>query len=90
VSAFVDTSVLIDYLRGHQGAATVLETHRATGPFHASEIARVEVLAGMRSNEEGATRSLPTALVWHLVDTEVAERAGMLGRQWLPKPSHHR
>ncbi|MPZ13573.1 MAG: PIN domain-containing protein [Chloroflexi bacterium] len=87
MSAFVDTSVLIDYLRGHQGAATVLETHRAAGPLHASEITRLEVLAGMRTSGEDATRSLLSALVWHPVDTEVAERAGMLGRQWLP--SHH-
>lgn len=87
MSAFVDTSVLIDYLRGHQGAATVLETHRAPGPLHASEITRLEVLAGMRTSEEDATRSLLSALVWHPVDTEVAERAGMLGRQWLP--SYH-
>lgn len=87
MSAFVDTSVLIDYLRGHQGAATVLETHRAAGQLHASEITRLEVLAGMRTSEEEATRSLLSALVWHPVDTEVAERAGMLGRRWLP--SHH-
>jgi predicted nucleic acid-binding protein len=87
LSAFVDTSVLIDYLRGHQEAATVLETHRAAGRLHASEITRLEVLAGMRPNEETATRSLLSAFVWHVVDTEVAERAGMMGRQWLP--SHH-
>jgi predicted nucleic acid-binding protein len=29
-----------------------------------------------------------SALIWHPVDTQVAEQAGALGRQWLP--SHHR
>ncbi len=84
MSAFVDTSVLVDYLRGHRGAATVLEKHRAAGPLHASEITRLEVLAGMRTGEEHATRSLLSALAWHPLDADVAERAGALGRQWLP------
>jgi predicted nucleic acid-binding protein len=87
VSAFVDTSVLIDYLRGHAAAASVLEHQRRAGPLHASEITRLEVLAGMRPGEESSTRSLLSALVWYPVDTEVAERAGALGREWLP--SHH-
>lgn len=87
MSAFVDTSVLIDYLRGHHGAARALESHRAEGPLHASEMTRLEILAGMRMREEDATRSLLSTLVWHPVDTAVAERAGRLGREWLP--SHH-
>jgi predicted nucleic acid-binding protein len=87
VSALVDTSVLIDYLRGHPGAAEVLEGERARAPLHASEITRLEVLAGMRPAEEEGTRSLLSTLVWHPVDAGVAEEAGALGRQWLP--SHH-
>jgi predicted nucleic acid-binding protein len=38
----------------------------------------------MRPDEEQATRSLLSALVWHAVDAAVAERAAALGRQWLP------
>lgn len=87
VTALIDTSVLIDYLRGHQQAAAVLERERAAGPLQASEITRLEVLAGMRSEEEEATRSLLSALAWHPVDADVAEDAGALGRRWLP--SHH-
>jgi len=83
----IDTSVLIDYLRGHQGAAELLEQERAAGPLHASEITRLEILAGMRPAEEHGTRLLLSTLVWHPVDAEVAEEAGALGRQWLP--SHH-
>jgi hypothetical protein len=87
VTALVDTSVLIDYLRGRQDAAELLENERAAAPLHASEITRLEVLAGMQPAEEEETRLLLSTLVWHPVGTEVAEEAGSLGREWLP--SHH-
>ena len=87
MSALVDTSILIDYLRGHAGAGDLLERERGAGVLHASEITRIEVLAGMRPTEEDATRVLLSTLVWHPVDAEIAEEAGALGRQWLP--SHH-
>jgi len=87
VSALVDTSILIDYLRGNAGAGDLLERERAADVLHASEITRIEVLAGMRPTEEDDTRALLSTLVWHPVDVEIAEEAGALGRQWLP--SHH-
>jgi predicted nucleic acid-binding protein len=87
MSAVVDTSVLIDYLRGHEGAADLLEKQRTLGSLHASEITRLEVLAGMRPEEAEPTRSLLSALVWHPVDAAVAEDAGALGRRWLPSYS---
>jgi predicted nucleic acid-binding protein len=87
MTVLVDTSVLIDYLRGNDAAGELLERERVAAPLHASEITRLEVLAGMRPAEQEATRSLLSSLVWHPVDEQVAERAGALGRQWLP--SHH-
>jgi predicted nucleic acid-binding protein len=87
VTALVDTSVLVDYLRGHPAAAVVLERERSEAPLLASEITRLEVLAGMRPAEEDATRSLLSTLRWVPVDQDVAEEAGALGRRWLP--SHH-
>ena len=87
MSTLVDTSILIDYLRGHAGAGDLLERERAADVLHASEITRIEILAGMRPAEEDGTRSLLSTLVWHPVDNEIAEQAGALGRQWLP--SHH-
>lgn len=84
MTALIDTSVLVDYLRGHQRAADLLERERAAAPLHASEMTRLEILAGMRPNEEEGTRSLLLTLVWHPVDSEVAEEAGALGRRWLP------
>jgi predicted nucleic acid-binding protein len=83
VTVLVDTSVLIDYLRDHPGAVDVLERERLTAPLHASEITRLEILSGMRASEEDGTRALLSTLVWHPVDTEIAERAGALGREWL-------
>ena len=87
MSALVDTSVLIDYLRGHAGAGALLERERTADVLHASEITRIEVLAGMRPAEEDDTLALLSTLVWHPVDSEIAEEAGALGRRWLP--SHH-
>ncbi len=87
MTPLVDTSVLVDFLRGHDGAARVLEQERSNAPLHASEMTRPEVLAGMRAGEEDGTRALLSAFVWHPLDDEVAEAAGALGRRWLA--SHH-
>ncbi len=85
--ALVDTSILIDFLRGHAAAAALLEAERGAEVIHASEMTRLEVRAGMRASEEDRTRSLLSTLVWHPVDADVATQAGALGRRWLP--SHH-
>ncbi|MGC1208179.1 MAG: type II toxin-antitoxin system VapC family toxin [Ornithinimicrobium sp.] len=87
MSFVVDTSVLIDYLRGHLGAADALESARRGDRLIASEMTRVEVLAGMRGGEERLTRALLSALEWRILDEETSEVAGELGRRWLP--SHH-
>ncbi|MEJ7745127.1 MAG: type II toxin-antitoxin system VapC family toxin [Nocardioidaceae bacterium] len=87
MTVLVDTSVLIDYLRGHPKAGRLLERERKLALLHASEITRLEILAGMRAVEEETTRALLSTLVWHPVDEVVSEEAGSLGRQWLP--SHH-
>lgn len=87
MTAVVDTSVLIDYLRGHSEAGRLLEREQAASPLHASEITRLEILAGMRRSEERETTALLSVLVWHPVDRVVSEEAGSLGRRWLA--SHH-
>lgn len=84
MSVVVDTSVLIDYLRGKEEARGLLEHERLEGPLHASEMTRLETLAGMRKSEERSTRLLLSTFVWHPVDGAIAEEAGALGRQWLP------
>lgn len=84
MTVLVDTSVLIDVLRGMPAAAAVLREAREAGPLNASEVTRLEVLAGMRAGEEGATRALFSAFTWHPLDERLAEIAGELGRRWLP------
>jgi predicted nucleic acid-binding protein len=84
MSVLVDTSVLIDVLRGGPAAGEAMRRARMAGPLHASEVTRLEVLAGMRPREEEATRGLLAVLTWHSVDERVAEVAGELGRRWLP------
>ena len=73
----VDTSVLIDVLRGRAAALTWWA--QVEEP-HASTVTRVELLRGMRSEERGATRALLEQVAWHPVDDAVSERAGELGR----------
>lgn len=87
MTVLVDTSILIDYLRGCDDAAVLLEAERRLAEVHGSEISRLEVLSGMRPDEERSTRLLLSVLRWHPVNAEVAERAGELGCSWLP--SHH-
>lgn len=84
MTVVVDTSILIDVLRGEAAAAAVLRAAREAGPLQASEVTRLEVLAGMRPHEEDDTRGLLSAFIWHPLDEVLAEIAGELGRRWLP------
>ena len=80
----VDTSVLIDHLRGDEAARHALRDAAAAGErLAASVLTRVEVLAGMRAHEEAATRRLLDSLDWIEVDTDLAERAGVLANRYL-------
>jgi len=81
----LDTSVLIDHLRGRPKAATEL-VPRAIGhgdELWSSQLVRAEVLAGMRGGEEAATRDLLALITWVDVDESLSEAAGALGRQFL-------
>ena len=82
----LDTSVLIDHLRGRPRAATALIPGAiARGDeLWSSQLVRAEVLAGMREDEEIATRNLLRLISWVDVDEALAEAAGSLGRQFLP------
>lgn len=75
----VDTSVLIDVLRGSRRAATWLAGLDELPAC--SEISRTEVLRGVRSAERSATERLLQALRWIPVDEAVSRRAGELGRE---------
>lgn len=84
MTILVDTSVLIDHLRGHEAARQALAGAVEQGERLAcSVVTKVEVLAGMRPDEEPATRRLLEALDWLGVDDAIAELAGLLANRYL-------
>ncbi len=80
MTCVLDTSVLIDVLRGDDAAVAFLAELEPVPAC--SEITRIEVLRGLRPNEIPAAQSLLDALDWVAVEEGVATRAGELGRTW--------
>lgn len=76
----LDTTVLIDLLRGHGPARDWLQALEEVPAC--SELTRVEVLRGLRTRERQGAERLMGLLRWIPVDEEVARRAGALGRIW--------
>lgn len=84
MTVIVDTSVLIDHLRGDERARSTLQRARkAERQLSASVLTKVEILAGMRPSEHEATRFLLDSIEWLEVDDELAERAGALAAQYV-------
>lgn len=80
----VDTSVLIDHLRGDERAHRSLREAADEGErLVASVVTKVEILAGMRAEEEPSTRRLMRVLDWVPVDDVIAEQAGQLANRHL-------
>lgn len=80
MSAVLDTTVLIDVLRGAEDARRYLlgleERPRC------SEVSRIEVWRGLRSGERAGAERLFASLIWQPLDESVSRRAGELGRRW--------
>ncbi len=76
----LDTTVLIDLLRGHEPARSYLMS--LDEPPACSEVSRVELMRGIRSRERTAAEQLMRALRWISLDEEIARRAGLIGRAW--------
>jgi predicted nucleic acid-binding protein len=81
----LDTSVLVDHLRGRPASATELipKAIARGDELWSCEVVRAELLAGMRATEETQTRDLLRLISWVEVDETLAEAAGALGRQYL-------
>ncbi|TAK24621.1 MAG: type II toxin-antitoxin system VapC family toxin [Chloroflexota bacterium] len=84
MTVVIDTSVLIDHLRGDSRARSLLasgfaEQARLVG----SVLTRMEILAGLRNGEEIATTDLLGLIEWVAADQGIADRAGELGRVFL-------
>lgn len=86
MTSLLDTTVLIDLLRGNERARRFMLSHDAVP--HASEVSRIEVWRGVRTSERAATEALFSSLAWHPLDEVVARRAGELGRDWRDSHSH--
>jgi predicted nucleic acid-binding protein len=76
----LDTSVLIDVLRGSDAATQWLVSLEEVPSC--SELTRAEVLRGVRSAERSRTERLLSSLRWVPVDEPVSRWAGELGRQY--------
>jgi len=82
VTIVLDTTVLIDHLRGNDEARAAFRVV-AHERLVASVLTRVELLAGMRGSEEPAVLELFDNIEWIAVDEDLAERAGMLANRYL-------
>ena len=79
----LDTSVLVDALRGVRGRAEHLERLVQDGHLLAcSAITVAEIFAGMRPKEREATVTLLDSLEHYDITRPIAERAGLLRREW--------
>lgn len=76
----LDSTVLIDALRGHTGALAYFRSLRE--PPHASEVTRAEVLRGLRSAERVPAERMFRLIEWRHVDESIAHIAGDLGRRF--------
>lgn len=84
MTVVVDTSVLIDHLRGDRRARDLLAGAARSGTRLAgSVLTRVEVLAGMRPEERAPTLRLLDTIDWVAVDQDLADQAGALARRYL-------
>lgn len=79
----LDTSILIDHLRGNRAAVALIDEHLADGDqMGASLLTKVELIAGMRSHERRSVRTLVDRLGWVDVTDPIAEGAGALARRY--------
>lgn len=78
MSRVLDTTVLIDIMRGH-GAAVQFVLALEDVPV-CSEVTRVEIIRGLRSEERRSAERLFRQLRWVPVDEVIARSAGELGR----------
>jgi predicted nucleic acid-binding protein len=80
VTVVLDTSVLIDVLRGDEAALGYVR-NLSEVPV-CSEVTRIEVARGLRRSERRSAEQLFAALTWVPVDEPIARRTGELGRRW--------
>jgi predicted nucleic acid-binding protein len=79
----LDTTVAIDHLRGDQAAVGLLRRFvEADEDLAASELVRLELLAGVLDHERDALERFFSAVVWVPVDEPITRAAGALARKY--------
>ena len=83
MTVLLDTSVLIDHLRGDPRAVELLDDLVvADEAVWAATPTRTELLAGIRVRERDALGRLFAALAWADITTVIADDAGELARRY--------
>ena len=81
-----DSDILVEHLRGNPSATDLIRVHGRDGAI--SVLTRFELLAGMRSAERRAVRSLLDALPNLAVSESIATKAGDFARQYRRSHAH--
>ncbi len=82
----LDTTVIIDCLRGEKEALSFLEGIASEGSLAGCCLINIiEVYAGMKDKEKPATRKLLDSLEYYQVTRELAESAGEYKREYAKK-----
>jgi predicted nucleic acid-binding protein len=83
LTVLVDTSVLIDHLRGDERAVELLERlFTDESRIWAATPTRTEILAGVTEAERTPTEGLLALLAWVDIDVAIADEAGELARRY--------
>ena len=78
----IETDVAIDYLRGKDYARQFVDALWEQGKAHLSILSVYELLAGMRRDEEEATRSFIEACYVEDLNFEIVDTAGAFYRKY--------
>jgi predicted nucleic acid-binding protein len=83
MTVLVDTTILIEHLRGdHRALALLSRLFEEEDRVWAATPTRTEVIAGVRKGEEAAMADLFAILSWVDVDVAVADAAGQFARRY--------
>jgi predicted nucleic acid-binding protein len=80
MTVVLDSTILIDHLRGSRAATDFIAGLDASPTC--SEVTRIEVVQGLRAAEKQAAAQVFDLLEWVPLDDTIARRAGELGRRW--------
>jgi predicted nucleic acid-binding protein len=81
VAWVVDTSVLVDHVRGRQEAREAVRSRTADGVWSVTTV-RAELIAGMRPEDGPAIRDVLQTVGWLDVESALADLAGRMARHY--------